>query len=279
VDGAAFEALARIREALGGDRLAGHRERALERAYALERGDTLGFLGAQFVAGEDFGIESWPAPDDLVELMETIAQARRNADWVVVSLHSHEYDEDPAMPAAFAREACHRFIDAGAAAVLGHGEHGVRGVEIYRGRPIFHGLGTFVFQPYRHPSQPADFFEAHAMRSAPLAEVYATRRRTAGFLARRGTWQALLVRLDLAHAAAPSFTLHPLTLWRERWQDADGIPRLANGADGLEVLREVQRLSKDLGTTLALDEQAMTLRPACDADAALQPIEAGREAT
>jgi poly-gamma-glutamate synthesis protein (capsule biosynthesis protein) len=35
-------------------------------------------------------------------------------------------------------------IDAGADAVLGHHAHIMRGIEVHRGRPIFHGLGNFV---------------------------------------------------------------------------------------------------------------------------------------
>ncbi|NLE81679.1 MAG: CapA family protein [Rhodococcus sp.] len=35
-------------------------------------------------------------------------------------------------------------IDAGADAVVGHHSHITRGIEMYRGKPIFHGLGNFV---------------------------------------------------------------------------------------------------------------------------------------
>jgi hypothetical protein len=36
----------------------------------------------------------------------------------------------------------HAAIEAGAAAVIGHHAHIIRGMEIYRGKPIFHGLGN-----------------------------------------------------------------------------------------------------------------------------------------
>jgi hypothetical protein len=35
-------------------------------------------------------------------------------------------------------------IDAGADAVVGHGPHVLRGVEFYKGRPIFYSLGNFA---------------------------------------------------------------------------------------------------------------------------------------
>ncbi len=50
----------------------------------------------------------------------------------------------PALLADYEREVAHAAVDAGAAAVIAHHAHILRGVEVYRGRPIFHGLGNFV---------------------------------------------------------------------------------------------------------------------------------------
>jgi poly-gamma-glutamate capsule biosynthesis protein CapA/YwtB (metallophosphatase superfamily) len=69
------------------------------------------------------------------------------ADIVLVSNHSHEmkgYSKDQV--ADFQREFAHMCIDAGAHAYIGHGPHVLRGVEIYKERPIFHGLGDFFYQ-------------------------------------------------------------------------------------------------------------------------------------
>ena len=46
--------------------------------------------------------------------------------------------------ADYERELSYAAIRAGAHAVIGHHAHILRGVEMYRGRPIFHGLGNFV---------------------------------------------------------------------------------------------------------------------------------------
>ena len=37
-------------------------------------------------------------------------------------------------------------IDAGADVVVGHGPHVLRGIEIYKGKPIFYSLANFMFQ-------------------------------------------------------------------------------------------------------------------------------------
>jgi poly-gamma-glutamate synthesis protein (capsule biosynthesis protein) len=40
--------------------------------------------------------------------------------------------------------AAHLFADAGADVVFGHSPHVVRGVELYRGRPILYSCGDYV---------------------------------------------------------------------------------------------------------------------------------------
>ena len=49
-------------------------------------------------------------------------------------------------PPDFLVELAHKCIDNGADVFFGHGEHVIRGVEIYKGKPIFYGLSDFIFQ-------------------------------------------------------------------------------------------------------------------------------------
>ncbi len=264
VDDAAYEALQRILQTLPVTELAGHRDKALQRRYDTERGgDALSFFGTQFVRGDDFGVESWAAEDDLADMACAIRQAKQAADWVVLQLHSHEYDEQPAAPAAFAVEMARHAVDAGADAVIGHGHHGVRGIELYKQRPIFHGIGAFVFQPYLFPTQPADFYEAYRMPSAALVDVYQERRERAGFYRQLVHWESLLLQIDLsADGRPPAFEVHPVTLWPFGSHHPDGLPHLARNADGLALLAKVQALSAALDTPLHLDHDRVVLRHA-----------------
>jgi poly-gamma-glutamate synthesis protein (capsule biosynthesis protein) len=43
-------------------------------------------------------------------------------------------------------EAAHALIDAGAHAIIGHHPHLMKGVEIYRGCPVFYSLGNFAIE-------------------------------------------------------------------------------------------------------------------------------------
>jgi poly-gamma-glutamate synthesis protein (capsule biosynthesis protein) len=62
---------------------------------------------------------------------------------VVVALHKGLVHQ-PVDIAAYEREIAHAAIDAGATAVIAHHAHIAKGVEVYRGRPVFHGLGNFA---------------------------------------------------------------------------------------------------------------------------------------
>lgn len=82
-------------------------------------------------------------PRSLAAFTERVASQVRQGTAVVVSLHQGLVHQ-PVEIAAYQYEIAHAAIDAGAVAVLAHHAHLLKGVEAYRGRPIFHGLGNFA---------------------------------------------------------------------------------------------------------------------------------------
>jgi poly-gamma-glutamate capsule biosynthesis protein CapA/YwtB (metallophosphatase superfamily) len=95
------------------------------------------------------------AIQDLDTTKSLIAEARKNAQLVIVSMHSGAegtgalnvrneteffFGENRGNSIAFARTA----IDAGADLVLGHGPHVPRAIELYNGKIIAYSLGNFL---------------------------------------------------------------------------------------------------------------------------------------
>jgi len=70
-----------------------------------------------------------------------IARVRTQADLLIVALHKGIVHR-PAELAPYERPLAHAAIDAGADVVVSHHAHIMRGIEIYRGRPVYHGLGN-----------------------------------------------------------------------------------------------------------------------------------------
>lgn len=83
------------------------------------------------------------APDSQRAMQQDIAALKREVDVVVVALHKG-IGHTPAVLADYEVPLSHAAVDAGADLVIGHHAHIMRGVEMYRGVPIFHGLGNFV---------------------------------------------------------------------------------------------------------------------------------------
>ncbi len=83
------------------------------------------------------------APLDLVANYYQIKKARENADYVIVIIHGGS--EGWQYPTPRMKKTYQWFVDLGADVVVNHHQHCFSGYEIYKGRPIFYGLGNFCF--------------------------------------------------------------------------------------------------------------------------------------
>lgn len=83
-------------------------------------------------------------PEDLVSFGEDISKAAKGNDLVMVSVRWGDFTQ-PFVLTDHERRLAHAAVDAGADVVLGHHHHMLRGVEVYRGRPVFYGLGHYLF--------------------------------------------------------------------------------------------------------------------------------------
>lgn len=81
--------------------------------------------------------------EDLQALTADIRKLRERADFVAVSLHWGIHFV-PGVIADYQREVGRAAIDAGADVILGHHAHILKGVDVYRGKPIFYSLCNFA---------------------------------------------------------------------------------------------------------------------------------------
>jgi poly-gamma-glutamate capsule biosynthesis protein CapA/YwtB (metallophosphatase superfamily) len=86
-------------------------------------------------------ILTWADAKSLAEFTGDLRALRSRADIVVASHHWGLLED----VLDYQVEIAHAAIDAGADVVMGHGPHYACVVEMYRGRPIFYGLGSFSF--------------------------------------------------------------------------------------------------------------------------------------
>jgi len=88
-------------------------------------------------------IYTWAEPDSLGQMVEDIGMLRPLCDILVVSLHKGLVHM-PVKLAGYERQVSYAAIDAGADLVLGHHAHILKGIELYKGKAIFHGLCNLV---------------------------------------------------------------------------------------------------------------------------------------
>jgi poly-gamma-glutamate synthesis protein (capsule biosynthesis protein) len=86
-------------------------------------------------------VVTWAERKYLQRLREDIARLRKQAD-VVVASHHWGLHKDVLQ---YMTDIAHAAIDAGADIVVGHGPHYSLPVEVYKGKPIFYGVGSFSF--------------------------------------------------------------------------------------------------------------------------------------
>lgn len=128
--------------------IGGGRDRAeAERLHVVQKGGLkIGFLGFTSTHPEEaWSKSSRPgvAYSDFARFPGVIAAARPKADVLIVVFHGGtELAQDANdIQRAFGRAA----IDAGADMVIGHHPHVIQPLEVYRGKPILHSIGNFLF--------------------------------------------------------------------------------------------------------------------------------------
>ncbi len=118
------------------------------------RGRKIGVIGFAFN-------EISPSINEIPAARKLVEQLRRSTDIVIVSFHGGGEGTGfqhvkPGMELFFGeprgdlREFTHAVIDAGAALVLGHGPHVLRGMEVYKDRLIVYSMGNFCTYGWFH---------------------------------------------------------------------------------------------------------------------------------
>ncbi len=275
VDDASFAALAKMNELLG---FARERERHRAMFFSAaeapsDSADEITFLGNRFRRGTEFKVETRANPSDAAEILRWVGEARRQADWVLLSCHNHEFGpagrltaatsvgmEEPAgFAAAFARQA----IEAGCDVVAMHGPHLTLGIERHQGKPILYSLGNFVFQNDNVPVFPAESYTRFGLDHLATPTDFLDARtgnETRGFPASAEYWHGLLAECEFADGALAALRLHPLDLGHGRPRASRGRPMLARGPVAAAILERVARLSRRYGTDIAIEGETGVVR-------------------
>ncbi|MDB5866880.1 MAG: hypothetical protein JWO70_4686 [Betaproteobacteria bacterium] len=152
---------------------------------------------------------TWADPAYLKRLREDIARLRERCDVVIASQHWGLHKD----VLEYMTEIAHAAIDAGADVVIGHGPHYSLPVEVYQGKPIFYGLGSFSFHT------------GHGGR-------------------KHGDWVGMLARVEIDSGTVTE------AAFRLARHDESNQTYFCDPAKEREALEEITRRSTALGTRL-----------------------------
>ncbi len=118
----------------------------------------------EFIVGEEERKITYCHKGDLDRILKVIKDTKSNADIIVMSVHSHDIKGDSDDTADdYLEEFAHACIDVGVSIVIGTGTHQLKGIEIYKGKPIFYSLGNFIFKEEHIKYAPDDIFERYSV--------------------------------------------------------------------------------------------------------------------
>lgn len=255
VDQEHMDAIQRIAARTGAEAL---RQHAIDAGWRKppKREREFHFADRAFIVGEEFGIRTEAHEKDLEGNAASIRQAAAVSHLALASIHAHEQGKEPEDPADFLVQFAHAMVDAGAAMVIGHGHHALRGLELYQGRPIFYSLGNFIFQVELFRQMPADDYENlgvdYALDAGQLIHQLFNASK-AGFGTDRKYWETVLPLCVFEDGRLTEITLHPVTLGFGQPLPDRGIPRLATGDLGREILETFAQRSAPFGTVIEID--------------------------
>jgi poly-gamma-glutamate synthesis protein (capsule biosynthesis protein) len=217
--------------------------------------NALNFFGRRFTAGDKPGVTTAPLKEDLDEIAAVVRSATGLAEYTIVTIHAHEGGRDRLVPADFLVTFARAMIDAGADMFVGHGPHVLRGIEIYKGKPILYSLGDFIFQNETLLRLPSENYEPYDLPADKHVNDFNDARYDfdkSGFPSDRMIWEAVVAVPKFRGEQLTELTLHPITLGFGQARSVRGRPLFAEGELGQKILGDVVKLSGEMGTKITV---------------------------
>jgi poly-gamma-glutamate capsule biosynthesis protein CapA/YwtB (metallophosphatase superfamily) len=198
-----------------------------------------------------------PNDEDAQRILQSIRNARKQADLVIVYEHNHVFDKpfstimleelpERLGPPDWLKKWTHAEVDAGADIIVMHGAPLLHGVEIYHGRPIFFDLGNFIFQ-----APPIDI-----LLDEPI------------------NWESVVAYVEFQGKNLQSIKFRPIAQNKIGQGQADtqdehtnnlflqtrGLPTPATGEQAHYILERLADLSRPFGTTVEVKGETAEIK-------------------
>src|SRR5436190_834585 len=230
-------------------------------AVAKTRGETPNdppdratLFGRTYVAGPKTGEYHYDVnPDDRRSALLAVRNAKEYSDFAIFSMHVHQnryafqaYSQDH-YPAQYLVDLTHDMVDNGMDMYVGHGNHTMQGIELYKGRPIYYNLGNFSVHRFGLDD------------SGTAGPMTAIERGEEGnqWLQQESNQSAYVARNTYQDGVLRDIKIYPVDLGdapgqdRRPWSRTD-VPRTPTAKRAKQILARVQEYSKPFGTRITI---------------------------
>ncbi len=225
----------------------------------------LRFGGGTFVPGAATTQISSVNARDEDRILRSIRNAARQADFVIVHSHSHDMARPNEMlpPPDHLQSFVKKAIDAGADMFVVTGPHRLRGIEIYKGKPIFYSLGNFFMQNETIEPMPDDMYENYGLGPDALAaDFYDARSKpdpqtglpTSYYPAQADIWETVVAVPIFQGDKVEQIKLYPVDMGFRMPRSQQGTPRLADPALAKKIIDRLSKMSQQYGTTITFKD-------------------------
>tara|TARA_B100000575_G_scaffold150619_1_gene120056 strand:+ start:2606 stop:3877 length:1272 start_codon:yes stop_codon:yes gene_type:complete len=213
----------------------------------------ISFSGRNYKVGEKNEIITKVNQKDLNEIERVVKSSIHMADYTIVSIHAHESNQKKSVPAQFLIEFSRKMVDAGADVVVGHGPHVLRGIELYKGKPIFYSLANFMFQNETLLRVPEENYARYNLGNEAQINDWNAKRYandTRGFPTEREIWESVVAVPKWNRGSLFKIELYPISLGFGAKRTVRGRPMLANKTLSRKIINDLIERSKPFGTKI-----------------------------
>jgi poly-gamma-glutamate synthesis protein (capsule biosynthesis protein) len=194
---------------------------------------------------------------------------------MIATIHSHDNNntlrhldflQEP--PSQYLVDLAHASIDNGADVFFATGPHLLRGIEIYKGKPIFYSLASFIYQLWGTPAGPDRYTDNH------LEQFYSETTETEmnmdmwppqavtkhPDLKNMESMESVTAQLDYDGGRLRQILIRPVEFGYDAPMSQHGIPRKPKPETAERILKRMQRMSAAFGTRIEIQGQTGLIR-------------------
>jgi poly-gamma-glutamate synthesis protein (capsule biosynthesis protein) len=229
-------------------------------------------FGVAYKVGDKVGTKTFEMnKEDLTGILHAVRAGKYFSNFMMVSCHCHQgpieaqewlfEDQTPDFLIDFA----HQVVDNGADVFVGHGPHVLRGIEIYKGKPIYYGLGEYVREWHEDSMLTGSFWAAPNLSEQGGERgpgggngVGDPERVSTSY--RQVNYESVVAVAKYDKGQLVEVRLYPSDGGFDGPVSMLGIPRTASPAVAQRILTRLQALSKPFGTNIAIENNVGVIR-------------------